>query len=166
MKRVVVFQRSVLGISLSNLDSILVLHQTKQHLLTFANIPACVLCAFISGINPTFFFLHDTVRPNNHQTDAFSSGMSLNSFLTDRAISLLFIYSFSPRRSRPFRNSAWFPSSAPRLCAHASAILHRRVASVCLEQPAVVQVVGLLFSACCGVLTFASAQCVGRGVVP
>lgn len=107
-----------------------------------------------------FFFLHDTVRPNNHQTDAFSSGMSLNSFLMDRAISL-FIYSFSLRRSRPFKNTACFSSSALKLCAHTSAIPHMHAVSLYLKQSVLVQVVDLLFSTCCAVITFASAHGTG-----
>ena len=118
-------------------------------------------CAIISGISPTFFFffspLHVTVRPNN----AFSSGTSLISFLTDTAIFLLLIYSFSLRRSWPFRNTAWFSSSALKLCAHTSAILHTHAVSLYLKQSVLVQVVDLLFPACWGAITFASAHGTG-----
>lgn len=41
-----------------------------------------LICDIISGISPTFFPVHNTVKPNTHQTDAFSTEMSLNSYLT------------------------------------------------------------------------------------
>lgn len=53
------------------------------------------------------------------------------------------------------------------LCAHASAAPHMHVVSLCLTQSALNQVVDLLFSACCGVNTFASTPGTGaRSHVP
>lgn len=73
-----VFPRRVLDISFSNLDSILVLRRRKQQLLTFANVPLCLHAYLCHYFWHQLFSFIDTVRPNNHQTDAFSSGMSLN----------------------------------------------------------------------------------------
>lgn len=91
----------------------------------------------------------------------FPQGCHETPFMTDRAIFLLFIYSFSLRISRPFINIAWFSSSALKLCAHTGAILHTHAVSLYLKQSVLVQVVDLLFSACFSVVALASAHGTG-----
>lgn len=60
-----------------------------QQLLIFTNVLACLhsySCHYFWH-QPTFS--PPSVRPNKHQRDAFSSGMSLNQFLMDRVIFLM-----------------------------------------------------------------------------
>lgn len=141
----------VLGVSFSNLDGILILCQTNSNfvpLLIFQHV-CFLICVIISSIRPASppSSWH---RPNNYQTDAFSSGMPLNSFLTDRAI-LIFIH-FLTGDPGPSK-AVWFSFSALKLCACQCCSAH--TCSVFVSEAVLVQVVGLLFSTCCGVITSA-----------
>lgn len=85
-----------------------------------------LICAIISGISsfPSLIQLGQIIIKQM----PFPQGCHWTNFWTDRAIFLLFIYSFSLRRSRPFKNTAWFSSSALNVCtrqrysAHASGV--------------------------------------------